>query len=490
MDQRWQNAGDLADELQWMGQGRDASNSPPLTPDARRSSRRSIVAGGLAGGLLLAVLGAAVYVGTATSSSRPPAVRRLAVPLAGTGIWNPVEVALSPDGHSLALRASGERGAGLDVRRLNESHPRFLEGTARAVSASFSPDGARLAFWEGGLGLRTVLAAGGPVVPTLDVPDQDDGGLGWGEDGNIVFPRKLEAQGLWSVPARGGTPVRVMSPVEQKIQKRFFWPQVLPGGKAVIFTTIDRGHFSIDAAFTPGGPVKTLVANGIHARYLPATGHLVYQWKGHIYAARFDPVNLSLLSEPSPVMDDSVGDCDPFVSEYDVSSTGTLVYLPASVSKLSWFDRRGTQTPLPAELPGPVRSLALSPISDQAVLGVSNWGVRQLYRAQLRGEVVVERFTPGDDDWFGVFSRDGQRVFYMSGSVDGRYNIYSSRVEDGSSLRRETNSPNWHKPSSTRPSRDGEVLPVHRREQRRPRHLGNPAGEARDGACGPRHLER
>src|SRR5262245_48188617 len=74
-------------------------------------------------------------------------------------------------------------------------------------------------------------------------------------------------------------------------------PQMLPGGRAVLFTVaattgVDRWEKAkIVAQVLGSGERKVLVEGGTDARYLP-TGHLVYALAGVVLAIPFDPERL------------------------------------------------------------------------------------------------------------------------------------------------------------------------------------------------------
>ena len=92
------------------------------------------------------------------------------------------------------------------------------------------------------------------------------------------------------------------------------YPELLPGGRAVLFTVvatraIQRGAYAstegarIEVLDLETGARKTIVRGGSRARYLP-TGHLVYTAAGSLYAASFDADGLRLRGEPVQVASD------------------------------------------------------------------------------------------------------------------------------------------------------------------------------------------
>ena len=68
-------------------------------------------------------------------------------------------------------------------------------------------------------------------------------GASWGPDDTIVFPRS-STSGLWKISAAGGTPQVLTSLDSTNREKSHLWPEILPGGKAVIFAAITRLGFS------------------------------------------------------------------------------------------------------------------------------------------------------------------------------------------------------------------------------------------------------
>src|SRR5207245_7857752 len=108
-----------------------------------------------------------------------------------------------------------------------------LSGTENARDPFFSPDGQWIGFFAGGK-LEKISVQGGAAVTLCDVPDGRGGS--WGDDGTIVFTPNNRAA-LSKVSSAGGTPqpLTTLDKQEGEITQR--WPQVLPGGKAVLFTS-------------------------------------------------------------------------------------------------------------------------------------------------------------------------------------------------------------------------------------------------------------
>ncbi|MBM3756031.1 MAG: hypothetical protein FJW38_18850 [Acidobacteria bacterium] len=174
-------------------------------------------------------------------------------------------VALSPDGSRLALALRGEDGkTNLYTRLLNQSEVTPLSGTENATSPFFSPAGDWIAFFAEGKLKKVGVDGGAPI--TLSEIASGRGGS-WGDDGNIVTDLN-GGSGLARIPSSGGAPVPASKLNPGEATHR--WPQVLPGGRAVLFTASSgRGTYddaNIDVISFQTGERKTVVRGGFSHR--------------------------------------------------------------------------------------------------------------------------------------------------------------------------------------------------------------------------------
>jgi hypothetical protein len=98
--------------------------------------------------------------------------------------------------------------------------------------------------------------------------------------------------GLWTVSANGGTPQPLLKTDVEKDRVCYSDPQILPGGKSVLFTLASGRAVTADdqdvAVLDPGGrEPRILIRGASHPRYLP-TGHVVYVHAGALLAVTFD----------------------------------------------------------------------------------------------------------------------------------------------------------------------------------------------------------
>ena len=175
-----------------------------------------------------------------------------------SGVGN--SAALSPDGAVLAFVAhkAAAESPQLYVRRLDQLQATPLAGTDGAEAPFFSPDGHWIGFFAGGK-LKKIAATGGAVVQLCDVRDQRGGA--WGEDGTIVFSHAGPGVSLKRVSSAGGTPETLTSLAQGEVTHR--WPQVLTGGRAVLYTSHSNSGAFDDANLVvqplPSGQPKVVL---------------------------------------------------------------------------------------------------------------------------------------------------------------------------------------------------------------------------------------
>jgi serine/threonine-protein kinase len=272
---------------------------------------------------------------------------------------------LSPDGGRLVYRSQSK----LFTRRLDQPAATELPGTERGQAPFFSPDGQWVAFFAQGK-LKRVSAQGGPVIFVSEAAGAAGGS--WGEDGSIVASLNFRLSRI----STGGTPARLMELTPGEIAHR--WPQILPGGKAVLFsaytsmTGLDGAP--VEVLSLSDGRRKTLVRGGTFGRYLPG-GHLVYLDKGTLFAVPFDLNRLEVHGTPVPVVEDVAYSAAWGSAQIDFSKTGTLVYRSSKVGAglvtVRWLDGSGNEQPL---LPVPGNYLSPTLSTDGGRLALTSAG--------------------------------------------------------------------------------------------------------------------
>jgi len=233
------------------------------------------------------------------------------------------------------------------VRLLDQFQATLLPGTEGVTNPFFSPDGKWIAFFAGGK-LKKISVVGGAAVTLCDASGGQGGS--WGEDGAIIFTANASS-GLSRVSSAGGTPETVTTVDREKGECCHHWPQVLPGGKAVLFTVrpIRLEDRYIDVYSLDTLERKTVQQGGIYGRYLPS-GHLAYVREGTMFAAPFDLGRLEVTGPPAPIVENVQADRVFASAQFDFSQKGTLVYVPggepASEVSIFWMNQEGKMDPL------------------------------------------------------------------------------------------------------------------------------------------------
>jgi serine/threonine protein kinase/Tol biopolymer transport system component len=351
---------------------------------------------------------------------------------------------LSPDGAVLAFVAQRAESAArqIYVRRLDELRAVPLSGTEGALNPFFSPDGRWIGYFADGT-LKKVPAAGGGAVTICPVLNNRGGA--WGEDGTIVFSPDRAGAPLWRVPASGGEPVPLTTLGEGETTQR--WPQMLAGGRAVLFTGNSRADGFQDANIVvealPNGPRKVLVRGAYFGRYLPS-GHLAYVRDGTLYAAPFDIDRLELTGAAVPALDGAAVMMPVGAAEVAFSDAGTMAYLPASEhvnsmeAPIEWMDRSGRTTPLRAT-PGRWLAPRFAPDGRQLAFALFDGTQHDVWTYDwARGAMSRLTFDAAEDGG-PAWTPDGRRIAFSSSRRNGDIgNLWWQRVDGAGEAQRLT----------------------------------------------------
>jgi serine/threonine-protein kinase len=371
-------------------------------------------AGWIAAGVLAIVAGTGWYRATRPAELKP--LVRLDVDLgAGVSLGSiaGANTIISPDGTRLVYVSQGK----LFTRKMDQPKAVEMAGTEGAHAPFFSPDGQWVAFFNSST-LKKISVEGGAAVALCDAFLSRGGS--WGEDGNIIA---VLTGALARVPSAGGTPTPVTELAQGEATHR--WPQILPGGKAVLFTSYPAGRAvdgaNIEVVSLADHRRKTLERGATSGRYLPASngmGHLVYIIKGTLFAVPFDPGKLEVRGTPSPVLEEVAYSTANGSAQFDFSRNGTLVYRSggaagANLVTVQWLDSAGKTEPLLAK-PGGWARPRLSPDGQRLALddGTDIW----VYEA--RRDTMTRLTFGGGVSTQPVWSPDGRYiVFEGSGGI-------------------------------------------------------------------------
>jgi Tol biopolymer transport system component len=450
-ENRWQSARDLKAELEWIAQApSDGSTATAPTP-------RPTWLPWVAAGVLALVAAAASWV--AYRSTRPAELKplvRLDVDLGRDVYLTAVggsDVIISPDGARIAYLSRGR----IFTRRLDQASATALPITPGATSPFFSPDGQWIGFTANGK-MRKVSVEGGSEVVLCDMGASYTGG-DWGEDGNIVLSLGARA-GLSRVSSAGGSPVPITALQGEERSHRY--PQILPGGKAVLFTvqkaTAGVDDSDIEIVTLTDHRRKTLQHGGTFGQYLGSSGskgYLTYVNRGTLFAVAFDPVKLETSGAPVPVLQ-QVSYSPQFGSaKLSFTRNGTLVYRSsesdATRLAIQWLAPDGKTQPL-MEKPGLFQTPRLSPDGQRLAVGGGDLTNRGIWIYDLQRDTLT-RLT-SEHDFRPVWTPDGKYVVY-----DGDQGMSWMRTDGGGKPHPLTQSKDNQYPTSFSP--DGKRLAFH-----------------------------
>jgi Tol biopolymer transport system component len=394
-------------ELEWAGKEQPAA---PRKIPARWAMAAGLIVLGLGLGWTMAHLRQPVA-GTRTFDQ--PLVR-LDVDLGpgvSLGFQNGAGVILSPDGSRLVYVSQNR----LFTRRLDQAKATELSGTEGAYAPFFSPDGQWVAFFAQGK-LKKIPAEGGAAITLCDASNGRGGS--WGEDGNIIAALNITGP-LSRILSAGGMPTPVTELAQGEVTHR--WPQILPGGKAVLFTvhTTLAGFdgANIEVMSFKDHRRKTLVRGGTFGRYLP-TGHLIYVNRSTLFAVSFEPETLALRGPPAPVLQEVAYDSGNGSARFDFSRSGTLVYQSGGVEgaglvTVQWLDSAGKTQPLLAK-PGFYERPRLSPDGQRLALSVADGSNRDIWVYEWQRDTMT-RLTFGERfNRQPVWSPDGRYIVFLT----------------------------------------------------------------------------
>jgi serine/threonine-protein kinase len=444
-EDRWQSARDVTRELQWIRTEAAHGKPAALGRAGSRIWNYPAVVTGVAGIVLGAVAATLLLsFGRDRGPSRAGGITRSLIAIApadrlqayrsdkvnAEGRPSRTSFAWSPDARSIVFSAAEGDRQMLFLRPLDRDTATAIPGTDDAVGPFFSPDGHWIGFWSNGTLRKVPVDGSGPATAICDA--RNFFGASWGPDDTIVFAR---LPGLWRVPASGGAPQSVAEPDQRKGELKYLLPQLLPDGRAVLFTVTHAGmptwtDTEVVAQSLATGERKVLVHGGADGRYVPS-GHLLYISRGTLMAAPFDVRHLEVTGGAGAMLENVMQAANATneaaesgAGQFAVSAAGSLLYVPGGPlpdpeRSLAWVDRSGKIEPLSL----PTRAYITPRISpDGRRAAVWTQGDRNVWIVDLvRG--VMTRLTSDGRNARAIWTPDGQRLTYATAN-GGPENLY------------------------------------------------------------------
>jgi serine/threonine-protein kinase len=334
-------------------------------------------------------------------------------------------IAFSPDGSQVVYVGKAQSGQRLYSRRMDRPDPIAVPGSEGGSLPFFSPDGAWLGFVQG-TKLVKVAVAGGPVTPITTLSDVAYGAT-WTVGDTIIFAGD---SGLMDVPAGGGSPRLIVKPDSGEV---FHFPDILPGGKAVLFGVAGKGTLKLAALVRRTGELKRLAQQGGYPRYVKGGFVVLSDPSGILSAVPFDAERLEVTGPARPLADKLLANPDGDVN-VGVSRVGDFAYqlTPSAGSRLALVDRAGAIRN-PGADSGNYYTPRMAPDGRRvAVVRATDAGFsnRDVWVFDLM-QGTQTRVTFDTTAQWPVWSPDGRRIVYTR-YVDGATGHLYSVLADGS----------------------------------------------------------
>ena len=369
------------------------------------------------GALALASLGIALRGWVTTRAATPASVVRFAVEFPDgyrASLWSAVspDLAISPDGSTIAFPVVGPRGARhLYVRRVDQETGRILPGTDGAFFPLFADDGSDVTFWAAGRVMKVALGGGSPrPMTTLGT------GVSFGllASGDLLAGDATRRQ-LMRISTAGGAPVPVAALDSARGETEQLFPLSLADGKHVLYTSWGRGAIEdarIGILDLAAGRAQRLEVQGTYPLGM-LDGRLVYaDQTGTILAVPLDletgRVNGAPVSLVSGVATASRGS-----AVAALSASGSLVYASGGQMASLVLASASGEERFPAE----ARAYAYprySPDGRRVAVTIAPGASSDVWVADATSGGITRLTSGGTANERPEWSPDGTRILFRS----------------------------------------------------------------------------
>ena len=432
--ERFQSAGDVAFALGALS-GSVTARATAVAVESRQEGRRRLRVS-----LEAALVAAVIILGfflmrRAPESASFPMVAAITPP-PGDGFWaNQTQpAAISPDGKFLAIIAMRNGHTQLWVGRHDIAEAQPIAGSEDAANPFWSPDSRYIGFFAGGK-LKKVSVAGGAISDICTVGYYSMGGA-WSSRGMILF--SVFGRSPQRVPEGGGTPEPVPGLPFSTDTLGQYWPAFLPDGRHFFYLewrypSPGNHENAVWIGSLDGDKPQRLPLTSTNVQY--ASGYLLFNQGGDLFAQEFDPGGLELKGAARPVARNI--EFDTFFQEasFTASDNGILVYGSAGTginSELTWMDRSGKALGVLGD-PGEFETQAISPEGKRVAVGVKPSGPPEtiwIYDVDRGTRVPLIPAGSSSVAFSPRWSPDGKQVAYRS--TKGRTSALYVHAADGS----------------------------------------------------------
>jgi Tol biopolymer transport system component len=362
------------------------------------------------------------------------------------GIGGGPAVIFSPDGEKLVYVTIRNDTSRLYLRYMNEFEANPIIGTENGYGPFFSPDSKWLGFFADG-NLKKVSIQGGTPQTICKADDNCFEGC-WGQDNNIVYTNTLK--GIMRVQSSGAIPEQLTSSgkvIDGRLDQFHLSPQLLSGGKVILFTSFNNEEDMLIAAYSPEtGKRWNIIGPGFQAQYIPP-GYLVYAWKGDLLAIPFNIRMMKVTGQPVVILK-GVLMTYSFFLHFSISGNGSLAFIPENIPdkselKVVSVDLKGKSESLnfPAgNYYGPRfspdgKNILITRVQEQSSLWI--YGLE-------RG--TINRFSDNElSAFWGIWSPDCKNIILNTTLPGDTYsNIFRKRSDGSGTMDRLTTNNYFH----------------------------------------------
>ncbi len=375
-------------------------------------------------GTALAVVTLAAIVQAVWMRRPGPSATEMRLDIATPPTSDPVSLAISPDGKTVAFVARFEGGSRLWVRSLDSATARALPGTESATFPFWSPDGRSLGFFADRQLKRIDIGSG-----SIQVLANIEGGRGgaWNDDGTIVFEPSPGIVPMFRIAASGGEPAALAQ------QGRF--PQFLPDRRHFLYyrpgTSDTRGVYVAELGSPDSQRLLETEAAAVYA-----SDHLLFVRQTTLFARPFDAGSLKLTGDAFPIADQITVNGPLLRAPLAVSAAGPIAYRTGSAGgqrQFVWFDRSGKELGTIGEPAANMLSPSASPDGRRIAVHRAFNNNGDIWLLDL-GRGVLSRFTtdPAADS-NPMWSPDGRRIVFSSIRNGHPGDLYQKAVDSADS---------------------------------------------------------
>jgi dipeptidyl aminopeptidase/acylaminoacyl peptidase len=348
----------------------------------------------------------------------------------------------SPDGRNFVFQAFDASGKGsLWVRPLDSETARPLPETEDAHQPFWSADGRWIGFYSQGK-LKKVSPSGGNPQTIAELPSLSSASSpAWSARGEIVFAPTNRAP-LFRLAESGGPPQPLTQLDSSRAENSHRYQVFLPDGRRFLFLARSgqRENNALYLGSLDSGQTRRLMTVQSNVSYVPPrggrSGALLFVRDGTLVEQAFDGEKVT--GDPTTIVEKVAYSAASVLGAFAVSDDGqVLIFRPATAGpmQLGWFDRKGNAVGALGP-PGDYLQPRISPDGSRVLYARPDeqTGNRDVWYIETLRGVTARLTTHPANDWWPVWSPDGQKILFGSDRGGGPANegYLKNSMEPGS----------------------------------------------------------